>query len=193
MSVHDILGGHLPKVHYGGFSSDTRSFWWALRILLWFRLRLKNIVNTSRLEENDFSGPCLPTCLVRARPATALQIEPSRLSMIQMLCLQVSPAHRNMSVDYALRQVEGKLTLCWLAHIRPASIPFSLASISMIHTPVIRSPFIIACCMGAAPRYLGRRDGWMFSRCCGGNSSRIESGRMRPNEAVIKRWSWLNL
>lgn len=27
MSVHDILGGHLPKVHYGGFSSDTRSFW----------------------------------------------------------------------------------------------------------------------------------------------------------------------
>ena len=51
--------------------------------------------------------------------------------------------------------------------ISPVSTP---ASICMMVTPVSVSPFKIAHSMGAAPRYFGSREAWMFRQPYRGRS-----------------------
>ncbi len=75
-------------------------------------------------------------------------------------------------------------------HTSPASIPSCLFSMLMIETPVSDSPFKIACCIGAGPRNLGRREGWTFSLRVGEKWSRKREEMIRPKEAVISRLLW---
>ena len=72
--------------------------------------------------------------------------------------------------------------------IAPESMPFLRSVISMTHTPVSCRPSMSVCCIGAGPRYNGRRDGWTFSRLVGRNRLSRELGRIRPKEAVTSRW-----
>jgi len=59
--------------------------------------------------------------------------------------------------------------------------------ISMTHTPVFRSPAINARWIGAGPRNAGSRLGWTFNRWVSGKRRRIDAGRIRPKEAVMRR------
>ena len=69
------------------------------------------------------------------------------------------------------------------ATIGPVSRP---ASILMTVTPATRSPARIVAGIGVAPRWRGRRDGWMFRIPCGG-ISRIDGGTSRPKSARTPR------
>ena len=78
-------------------------------------------------------------------------------------------------------------TMFSIAQMGPASIRDFLSTISMTHTPVSFWASMRACCMGEAPRYAGRREGCTFSLREGWKSLSIESGRIRPNDAVTSK------
>jgi len=78
------------------------------------------------------------------------------------------------------------ISLC--PKIAPASIPSRILSIWITHTPVFWSPFIIVCCIGAAPRYAGSNEGWTLSLWDGWNELSIFAVSIRPNDAVTSMW-----
>ena len=65
--------------------------------------------------------------------------------------------------------------LAW-ARMSPVSIP---SAILMMVTPVSSSPFKMAQLIGAAPRYLGRREEWTLTHPSRGSSS-MSTGRIFP-------------
>jgi hypothetical protein len=53
-------------------------------------------------------------------------------------------------------------------------------------TPVRVSSLMRVRCIGAAPRYLGNKEGCMLSLSDGSNRLRISAGTARPNDAVTR-------
>lgn len=68
----------------------------------------------------------------------------------------------------------------------PASTPTSRGAMDCTVTPVLSSRFAMAHCTGAAPRYIGRAEGWTLSACANGCSSGV--GMICPKDAVRRRW-----
>lgn len=87
--------------------------------------------------------------------------------------------------DMQCSETQNSRTILVDAQMGPASIPSDRLSISIMHTPVSLSPLRIACCIGAAPLYAGRSEGWTLSLLDCANRFNILLGRMRPNDAVI--------
>lgn len=70
----------------------------------------------------------------------------------------------------------------------PVSKPCDICCICTMETPVSVAPLAITRCIGAAPRYFGRRDGCTFNLCDGWKRSRTLEGMAWPKEALIIRW-----
>lgn len=174
-----------PSPCWCNYSSLGR-LWVILRCGIYLRWMRKSDDLRKRNETNADLLGCPSTKKIDQEMATftGKQVFQSSIIWERWYILQARYA-LSFKAAPVIREKKLRTTLHW-SQIGPESNPcIETSSIWSIETPVVVSPFSMVRCIGAAPRYLGKSDGWTLRRSSGRKWLRTDTGIALPNEAVI--------